>query len=57
MFENNESCEIPDSTFPDLSLCDIDIDFEFNAGQGAWVLVMRRMGHSPHPIPNSSENM
>lgn len=44
------------SIHPDLTLCDIDIDFELNNGKGAWVVVLRKDGHSRKPLADLGEN-
>ena len=52
MIDQNNLSEKPTSIFPDLSLCDIDIDFELNDGKGAWVVVLRKDDHSRQPLPD-----
>jgi hypothetical protein len=57
MIDQNSLSENHTSIFPDLSLCDIDIDFELNDGKGAWVVVLRKDGHSRQPLPDLDGNM
>jgi hypothetical protein len=57
MIEKNKSCENQPPIFPDISLCDIDIDFELNDGKGAWVIVLRKDGRSPQSRADSDGNM
>ncbi len=57
MIEQNNLCKTHTSLFPDLSLCDIDIDFELNEGKGAWVVVLRKDGRSPQPLADFDEDM
>lgn len=55
MIDQNNLREEPTSIFPDLSLCDIDIDFELNDGKGAWVVVLRKNDHSRLLLPDIDE--
>lgn len=57
MIDKNNLCEKYAAIFPDLSLCDIDIDFELNGGKGAWVVMLRKDGRSPQPLTDSEEGM
>lgn len=53
MIDKNNLCETHTAIFPDLSLCDIDIDFELNDGKGAWVIVLRKDDPSRQPPAES----
>lgn len=57
MIDQNNLSEKPTSIFPDLSLCDIDIDFELNGGRGAWVVILRKNDNARKPLPDIEGNM
>jgi hypothetical protein len=56
MLDKYTSGEKPISVVSDLTLCDIDIDFELNDGRGAWVVILRKEGHPPQPLPEIDNN-
>lgn len=56
MIEDKNVWTTPNAILPDMSLFDIDIDFDLNDGKGAWVVVLRRDERFGKPLPDRAED-
>ena len=55
MIDKKKLCKKNTSIDPDISVYDIDIDFELNNGKGAWVVILQRNDRYPHPLLDLDE--
>ncbi len=45
MYEKKQLCEKIRGIYPDIGVCGIDVDVEYDEGKGAWLLNLRRDNH------------